>query len=205
MSEVKETAPPSAPFSGATEPNTPARARTRKRPGWKRRFIEVLSHTANVTTAARAAGVNRSFAYEARHKDAALAKEWDEAVESAIDEAEQELWRRGVQGVREPVFQKGERVGHIRRYSDTALLAILKAKRPALYRERVQVEQTGHSEAMSNLDAEILKSLKEVALADPKLREVFAQQLLANPEFVAQLAGVVPQGQAGVPSPTESP
>lgn len=188
-----------------TEPNTPTRARASRRRQWKPVFIEVLSHTANVTTAAKAAGVNRSFAYEAKHKDPAFAMQWQEAWDSAIDLLEQEAWRRAVQGVRKPVFQGGARVGWIREYSDALLQQLLKGHLPARYRERVQVEQTRSPEAMSNLDAEILKSLKEVALADPKLREVFAQQLLANPEFVAQLANVVPQGQEGVPSPTESP
>ncbi len=44
--------------------------------------------------------------------------------------------RRAFEGVEEPVFHQGKQCGTIRRYSDTLTIFLLKAHRPAKYRER---------------------------------------------------------------------
>jgi hypothetical protein len=64
---------------------------------------------------------------------------FDEAHEDALDALEEEARRRAVDGVLEPVYQGGEKVGTIRKYSDALLMLLLKGKRPDTFRERHEV------------------------------------------------------------------
>lgn len=121
-----------------------AQAASQKIPdNWKALFVAALAKSPNVTAACQRAKVSRSWAYAQRDLDADFAAAWDEALEMGIDEAQGELHRRAVKGVLEPVYYKGEKVGHIRRYSDTLLMFLLKAHRPEIYRETVRSELTG--------------------------------------------------------------
>jgi hypothetical protein len=112
----------------------------------KQHFLEVLAKCGNVTAAAEAAGVARCVPYEHRKTDDAFAKAWEEAEEVAADRLEAEAGRRGVEGVEEPVISLGKVVERadgeplmIRRYSDTVLLALLRAHRPEKYRSAARL------------------------------------------------------------------
>ena len=48
--------------------------------------------------------------------------------------------RRALEGGEEPVFYQGKIVGSVRKYSDTLLMFMLKARRPERYRDRVGVD-----------------------------------------------------------------
>lgn len=109
----------------------------------KKLFLEVLAETANVTRAAKAAGVTTWTAYEARKQDAAFADQWHEAVEEACDLMEAEALRRAVDGVAKPVFYQGKQCGEIQEYSDTLLIFLLKAHRPEKFRDNARIELTG--------------------------------------------------------------
>lgn len=86
------------------------------------------------------------------------------------DLLEAEAHRRGVQGVREPVYYQGKVVGHIRRYSDTLLLAKLNANMPEKYgRNRTEVSgpgggpiQVAQKPDLSQLSDEELVSLESI-------------------------------------------
>ncbi len=58
------------------------------------------------------------------------------------DRMEDEARRRAVDGVEESVFYQGEQVSTVRRYSDTLLIFMLKARRPETYRERSDINST---------------------------------------------------------------
>lgn len=96
-----------------------------------------------MTAAARAAGITRQAAYAKRETDPQFAAEWDDAIRSAIDNAEGEMYRRAVDGTLKPIYQGGARVGSVREYSDTLLIFMLKAHKPEVYRETVRNEVTG--------------------------------------------------------------
>lgn len=98
---------------------------------------------ANVSAAAKKAGVPRSTAYDWYKADEEFAAAWDDAVEVAVDSLEKEAWRRARDGVLKPVYQKGEKVGQVREYSDQLMVTLLKAHRPEKYRERTQTELIG--------------------------------------------------------------
>jgi hypothetical protein len=121
-----------------------AKAESQKIPdNWKAIFVTALAKSPNVSAACQRAKVSRSWAYAQRDEDSEFAAAWDEALEMGVDEANGELHRRAVKGVLEPVYYKGKEVGHIRRYSDTLLMFLLKAHRPEIYRETVRSELTG--------------------------------------------------------------
>jgi hypothetical protein len=96
-------------------------------------FLAELAHGASVTAAAEYAGVSRAMVFRWRRDDPEFAQRWDEAVQMGVDRLEDEAHRRAVHGVARPVYQGGARVGEIREYSDTLLLAILRGKRPEVY------------------------------------------------------------------------
>lgn len=111
--------------------------------GWKAAFIAALRDTPNIAAAARAAGMNRQYVYEARKADPIFAVAWDDALEEAVDAVEAEAFRRATQGTRRGVYYKGSRVGSYREFSDGLAMFILKAHRGSKYRDKVSTEHSG--------------------------------------------------------------
>lgn len=115
----------------------------------KAAFLRDLAKHGIVGVAAKSAGVNRVTAYKWRDTDQSFAKDWDDQIEEGLDLLEHEAVKRGGEGWEEPVFHKGEVVGHVRKFSDTLLMFMLKSRRPKLYTDtgqemRAVDEGTGH-------------------------------------------------------------
>lgn len=70
---------------------------------------------------------------KARKKDPAFDEAWEIALEMAKDAVETEIHRRGVEGYTEDVWYRGEKVGETKKYSDSLLLARMKALDPERY------------------------------------------------------------------------
>ena len=102
----------------------------------KAAFLRAFAKTGNVFRSAQHAGCGRRTVYEWLKEDEAFKQLYAEAHEDAIDLIEEEARRRGVEGMLEPVYQGGVKVGEIRRYSDALLALYLKGKRPEIFRER---------------------------------------------------------------------
>jgi AcrR family transcriptional regulator len=100
------------------------------------KLLTAFGEGLSVAAAAKRAGVGRSTAYEWRSADADFAKAWDEAIEAGTDVLEDEAVRRAVEGTDEPVFYQGMVCGAVRRYSDTLLIFMLKARRPEKFKDR---------------------------------------------------------------------
>ncbi|MBX9745474.1 MAG: hypothetical protein K2X34_01135 [Hyphomonadaceae bacterium] len=96
-----------------------------------------------MTAAAAQARISRQALYTWRRTDPKFAHDWDEAIEAGTDLLERAALKRAVEGVKKPVFQGGEKVGEVTEYSDTLLIFLLKARRPAKYRERYEVKHDG--------------------------------------------------------------
>lgn len=109
--------------------------------GLKAAFLDNLRETANVTLAARAAGVSSGTVYKHKREDVLFAERWDEAMQEAIDMLEHEAHRRAFRGTEEPVFYQGSECGYVTKYSDSLAMFLLKAHRPDKYRERSEVKQ----------------------------------------------------------------
>lgn len=114
-------------------------------PEKREQFLAQLFEHGNVTVAARAVGVARSTAYNAREADPDFAAEWDNSVQSYADLLEYEADRRAMHGVAKPLLYKGVTVAHVQEYSDALLMFRLKSLRPDKYRERASVEHGGQA------------------------------------------------------------
>jgi len=89
---------------------------------WRKPFLTVLAKGANVSQAAKKAGISRQAAYRAYDTDLEFQAQWDSALEEACDVLEKEAWRRAL------------------KQSDTLLIFLLKAHRPQKYREVIQTQ-----------------------------------------------------------------
>ena len=114
-------------------------------PAWRDVFLERLKATGNITLAARGAGVTRQDAYRTHNRNKKFRRLWEEAFDEAVDLLDGEARRRAT-GIKRDVWYAGEVVGTENVYSDTLLMFLLRAHRPRLYRDNVQVEHSGGME-----------------------------------------------------------
>lgn len=77
-----------------------------------------------MAAAAKAAGIERNSVYWARAHSPEFAAEWELALADAVDRLEAEAWKRALS------------------ISDTLLIFLLKAHRPALYRDVNRIDIT---------------------------------------------------------------
>jgi hypothetical protein len=105
-------------------------AKPARHDGWtdERRtvFLEALAQHGVVRSAAAAAGMDASSAYRVRRRagEEDFARAWDEAINSGFAQLQDIAMERALNGVRVPVFYKGEQVGE-RVWHDNRLLTFL--------------------------------------------------------------------------------
>ena len=104
----------------------------------KRAFLAAFARTGIILRAAEMAKVDRHNHARWMREDKTYAKAFGEATDMACDILEEEMRRRGVEGVEEPVYQGGKLVGSVRKYSDVLLIFALKGAMPQKYRERYE-------------------------------------------------------------------
>lgn len=120
--------------------HNPIRSRKPSPPDdWPERFLAAYGKNGNITRSARQAKVTRQAVQARREASPEFAVAMKAAQEEAIDLLEEEARRRAVDGVLEPVFYLGKKVGSVRKYSDTLLTVLLKGNKPEKYRENVTV------------------------------------------------------------------
>ncbi len=125
-------------------------------------FLAALAQSGVITAAAQAAGMSRGCVYLHRAKDPVFAEEWESALELFVDSLESAAHQRAVVGWEEPIFQGGQRVGHIRKYSDSLLLAMLRARIPA-YRPAAPAQTVTVTQAPKETDP--IKLARKIAFA----------------------------------------
>jgi hypothetical protein len=102
--------------------------------------LEAYARIGTVVHAAQHVGLPRRTHYKWLKKDPTYARQIAEAEEEAIQHLEREARRRAMVGVEEPVYYRGQVCGAVRKYSDTLLIFLLKAKRPDIYRDHQSVD-----------------------------------------------------------------
>lgn len=95
------------------------------RADWGPRFIESFRASGIVRLAALSAGIDRDTVYKRRAREPRFAADWAQAREDAIDGLEAEARRRALST------------------SDSLLMFLLRAHRPAVYRDNARLELTG--------------------------------------------------------------
>lgn len=101
-------------------------------------FLDALATGMSVSESANSAGVGLRTVYTWRKEDAEFAKDWAEAYAEGVDALETEARRRGATGVEEGIYYQGKRVDVVRKYSDTLLIMLLKARDPERFCERAR-------------------------------------------------------------------
>ena len=105
----------------------------------KERFLEHYRETGALYKSAEYAGVTSTTVYDHRGTDDAFAQAMDEAKGMYRDAVSTEVRRRAIEGWEEAVYQRGEKVGTIRKYSDRMLELEAKRHEPE-YRDKQQVD-----------------------------------------------------------------
>jgi hypothetical protein len=165
-------------MSDATERNTPTHVQEHPPlPAWRRAFLAAFCLNGNVSDACRGAKIERSTAYRAKANDPDFAQDWAAAEEIASDALLSEAWRRAVEGGRSYKFDKDgfplrHPVTHEPYYevtkSDTLLLALLKARLPALFGDKLKLDASvsnGPAYDLSRLSPEQLAQLEALTRA----------------------------------------
>ena len=75
--------------------------------------------------------------------------EFEAAEVEATEVLEREAWHRATEGREEAVWFNGKRVGTVRKPSDLLLIFLLKAKKPEIYRERLDSRFTANLNVQS--------------------------------------------------------
>ena len=114
---------------------------------WRPAFLRYLGKHPNVSKAAKAAGVSRMMAYIARDVDEDFAAEWDDALNTSLDQLEETAFKRANTS------------------SDILTIFMLKSHRPQTYRDPVNrvsftdpsgEKDYGASLTISDIDREIM-------------------------------------------------
>jgi hypothetical protein len=99
-------------------------------------FLAALRSGKSVLDACALVGVSNRTAYNHRQRDPVFARDWGLAVRMHRAPLELAAYRRGVEGIEEPVYHHGKQVGTRRHYSDALLKLLLAGEKPRKYGRR---------------------------------------------------------------------
>ena len=122
---------------------TAAQTALRAREDWSKAFLTCLRDTGNVTAACMVAKIDRANVYRRRERDAEFKAAWEIALEISIDKLEIVARGRAIEGVKEPIYYKGELIDHVYRPSDRLMELLLKAHRPEKFNPVQKLEHSG--------------------------------------------------------------
>lgn len=136
----------------------------------KAQFLEELKKYGTVTHAAHAIGVNRCTVNEHRARDPEFDAACDDVQHLVTERMEQSIYQRGCEGWLEPVFgrvdkDQDDQIGVIRKYSDSCAALYLKARRPEVYRDKLQAEVTSTTKVVMVVPPRAASEDEWVALA----------------------------------------
>lgn len=130
---------------------------TPKRPEWADKFLKHFRELGMVTPAAKKTGVERSTVYRLRDRDETFAAEWAKVEEWATEELEQVAYKRAVDG------------------SDTLAIFLLKARRPSVYRESVNVKHGGKVGVQVEVEEGVNEAIDGLLAENDRLTERLAE------------------------------
>lgn len=109
------------------------------------RFLMHLAESGNVTFSADTVGVSRQAIYDLKERSETFAAQCELAMARYDSFLEDELNMRIFEGVKRPIYQRGELVGHENVKSDRLLEVALRARMPEKYSERLaaKLEHSG--------------------------------------------------------------
>lgn len=117
-------------------------------------FLECIRRLPDRGAALETAKLSRKELSDRLRIDPDFEKEFKQAFDDGLDSMEDEVVRRAVLGVDEPVFQGGLLVGHKTKYSDTLLMFFLEASRKKF--------RSGDAEMRRPLSDEAKSTMREI-------------------------------------------
>lgn len=103
------------------------------------KFCEAMAERGNETHSLMIAGLSRKAMLSYCEQWPELEEQRLEAVRQSVDKLRQAAWTRAVDGVETPVFQRGQRLGTVKQFSDQLLALLLKGEDPNKYADRRQI------------------------------------------------------------------
>jgi hypothetical protein len=123
----------------------------------KQAFLEKIAQTGNIGYSCDLVGVNRSTYYSWMERDEQFALAFRQAEVRATEVLESEAWRRAVEGspYSRTSYYRGEPVGtdHKIEYSDQLMLALLRARAPEKYREKMDLNVSQVVKTIAGVEA----------------------------------------------------
>ena len=108
-----------------------------------------------MTAACELIDLDRTHMYRLKAKSKPFSDAWDEAVQLGTKALEDEATRRAKDGWDEPVFYQGDQCGVVRKFSDTLLIFLLKARDPKFREQQTTTLRTDPSEPLVVIDAKL--------------------------------------------------
>lgn len=105
----------------------------------QKKFLDAFVNLGTVLHACQSAGIHPATHRKWIASDPKYAQKFAEYQELVADTLEREAVRRARDGVLEPVYQRGEKVGHIRKYSDSLMAKLLDGNRPSKFKQRTEL------------------------------------------------------------------
>ncbi len=96
----------------------------------QKQFLENFSEVGVIKKAVKGLDISVRTVYRAKNCSERFRNAFNLAKKVAVENLEEEMYRRAVEGVERPVFQKGERVGATKHYSDGLLKFLSKTWAP---------------------------------------------------------------------------
>jgi hypothetical protein len=122
----------------------------------KRAFLDSYSKWANISYACEQSGVARQNVYDWQEHDPDFSAAFHRAEAAATERLEREAWRRATEGspYTRTSYYRGEPVGtdHKIEYSDQLMMLLLRARKPDIYREKVDVAVTQVVKAIAGIE-----------------------------------------------------
>ena len=112
---------------------------------WRKRFLDALAATANITAAAKLSGVSRRQVYKVRSEDSEFAADMQQAIDSKLDRIEERFAEISTDGEVHPmtVWVDGQQeTKEYRKVNVTAGIFLLKRWRPE-YRDHHTLHHEG--------------------------------------------------------------
>lgn len=134
----------------------------------KTAFLAAFRETGVVTHAAERAGISRSQFYNWRDHDPAFSTAFAEAELESTERLEAEAYRRAHDGHRTErgVYHNGQLIATEveTKHSDLLLIFLLKARKPTVYREKLDVQHSGEVRGGDTLTVEQREAVRAALL-----------------------------------------
>ena len=105
----------------------------------QRTFLAAFSEVGTIVRAAESSGIARANHYKWL-TDPVYRRAFEHAKREAADSLEAEARRRAVDGIKKPIFYKGEICGWETLYSDSLMVTSLKGNDPEKFAERTKTD-----------------------------------------------------------------